>query len=92
VESLRGGVRHIRPGLVYGDLAQQQVISRGPGLDQVQRRLPLGPVEAAAADRAVYGDDLTAGRLLQLLDPAQEAPLELVGSASIRRRKPRWNT
>ena len=65
--------------LVPGDLARQQVTGRGPGVDQVPRRLPLGPVEGAAPGRAVAGADLPAGRLLQRLDLAEEAPLGLVG-------------
>ena len=65
--------------LVHGDLAQQEVVGRGPGVDQVQRRLALGPVEGAPEGLAVDGDDLPLGRLVQRLDPAEEAPLELVG-------------
>jgi hypothetical protein len=48
-------------------------------MDQVQGRLALGPVEGASKGLAVDGDDLPLGRLVQRLDPAQEALLELVG-------------
>ena len=41
--------------------------------------LALGPVEGASQRLAVDGDDLPLGRLVQGLDPAEEALLELVG-------------
>ena len=40
---------------------------------------PLAPVEGAAQRLAVDGDDLALGGLVQRLDPAEEAPLELLG-------------
>jgi hypothetical protein len=45
----------------------------------MEGRLALGPVERASQGLSVDGDDLTLGRLVQRLDPAEEAPLELVG-------------
>ena len=52
---------------------------RGPGVDHVQGGFTLGPVERASQRLAVDGDDLVLGRLVQGLDPAEEAALKLGG-------------
>ena len=55
------------------------MVGRGPGVDHVQGGFALGPVERASQRLAVDGDDLVLGRLVQGLDPAEEAALKLGG-------------
>jgi hypothetical protein len=64
-------------GCVDHRLTQADVVRRGPGADQVDRRLARRRVEAPPQRLAVDGHHLPGGDLVQRGDPTQQTPLEL---------------
>jgi len=61
---------------VGGHLAQDQVVGLAPGADEVDGRLAVGGIQAAAEGLAVDGHQAARGGGGQVGDPLHEAPLE----------------